>query len=73
VILLPIEIVSFFDTEDRFKLLHDDVWSLEVSFLNEFFNKLNITGGLISSYSNIVKYIFLVKFDFIIQYRSLQG
>jgi hypothetical protein len=44
VIFLWVEIVSFFDTEDtdRFKFLHDVFWWLEVSFLNDLFNKLNI-------------------------------
>jgi hypothetical protein len=31
------------------------------------------TGRLKSSRANIVKYIFLVKFGFIIQYNSFQG
>jgi hypothetical protein len=44
VIFLRVQIVSFFDTEDTDKVnfLHDDFWWLEVSFLNDFFNKLNI-------------------------------
>jgi hypothetical protein len=43
-IFLQVEIVSFFGTEDtdRINFLHDDIWWLEVSFLNDLFNKLNI-------------------------------
>jgi hypothetical protein len=44
VIFLRAEIVSFFDTEDtdRLNFYHDDIWWLEVLFLNDLFNKLNI-------------------------------
>jgi hypothetical protein len=43
VIFLRVEIVAFFTTEDtdRFNFLYCDILWLEVSFLNDFFNKLN--------------------------------
>ena len=43
VILLRAEIVSFFETDntDKVDFLHDDIWWLEVSFLNDIFEKLN--------------------------------
>jgi hypothetical protein len=44
VIFLQLEIVSFFDTEntDGFNFLQDNIWWLEVLFLNDLFNKLDI-------------------------------
>jgi hypothetical protein len=56
VIFLRVEIVSFFDSKDtdRFNFLHDDIWWLEVSFLNDFFNKLNILNLSLQTEENII-------------------